>query len=59
MTHTDLVREHLRFCVASMRRTKKSIAECTDELLREIYERELRMQKFHFRLTWSCLRHAP
>lgn len=60
MTHADLIRVHLRACVERMRETQQSIADCKDdELLRAIYERELRMQRYHFGMTWACLRHAP
>jgi len=60
MTHADLIRVHLRACVERMRETKQRIIESADdEMLCEIYKRELRMQKYHFGMTWACLRHAP
>lgn len=59
MTHERLVRAHLRACVKNMRRTKKRLFECKDAEMTEIYRRELMMQKYHFGMTWTCLRHLP
>lgn len=50
------VRAHLRSAVESMRRSKALIVRDPDNA--EIYKRELEMQKFHFRMTWLCLRHV-
>lgn len=49
------VRAHLRSIVRSMRMSKALIVRDPDNA--DIYKRELSEAKFHFRMTWLCLRH--